>query len=177
MSTVSIGVFSRLAQQAAEHYVKRQEYLPLSHALPPELLRQRACFVSILENPGRRVRSLYGQALPAQPSLAHEIVVNTVQALTSNPSRRVNRSDFPQLGYSVALLGPLQRISDSQHLDPSHFGLYVTSDRGKSALLLPHRAGVETPDDQIATALRESGISQENEAITMYRFEVEYDDS
>jgi AMMECR1 domain-containing protein len=130
----------------------------------------------MLENPGRKVRAMYGQALPQQVSLAQEIVVNTVAVLQQNPARPVRRVDLPQLHFSVALLGSLQRISDAQHLDPQHIGLYVRSDRGKTALLLPQRTGIETADDQIATALREVGIQPHMESFTMYRFTVEYDD-
>lgn len=173
---VTTSVYSRLARQAAEYYVKQQDLLMLPRSLPADLMRQRACYVSIIENPGRRVRSMYGQAMPQQVTLAQEIIMNTVTALTINPSRSVGRSDLSALQYSVALLGPLQRISDVTHLDPTQFGLFVQSDRGKSAILLPNRAGVDTVDDQVATAMRESGISPGQEAVTMYRFTVEYDD-
>ena len=173
---VTTSVYSRLARQAAEYYVKQSDLLMLPRMLPPDLLRQRACYISIIENPGRRVRSMYGQALPQQVTLAQEIVMNTIMALTRNPTRKVSRSDLTALQYSVALLGPLQRITDTAHLDPTQFGLSVQSDRGKSALLLPNRAGVDTVDDQIATAMRESGINPGQEAFTMYRFSVEYDD-
>jgi len=139
-------------------------------------MRQQACYISIIENPGSRVRSMYGQIMPQQQVLAQEIVANTVASITSNPARPISRADLRSLQYSVALLGPLQRISDPTHLNAQLFGLYVVSDRGRSSMLLPHRAGVETVDDQIATAMRESGINPTAETVTMYRFSVEYDD-
>ncbi len=170
------SIYSKWARQAAEYFIKEGEYLVPPPYLPSDLLRQRACYVTIIENPGRKVRAMYGQALPQQASLAHEIVVNTVRALEQNPARRIRRADLPQLHFSVALLGPLQRISDVEHLSPQHSGLYVRSDRGKTALLLPQRTGIETANDQVATALREAGIVPQVESVTMYRFEVEYDD-
>lgn len=170
------SIYSRWARQAAEYFIKEGEYLPIPSFIPTDLLRQRACYVTMLENPGRKVRGMYGQVLPQQASLAQEIVVNTVAVLQQNPSRPVRRTDLKQLHFSVALLGPLQRISDAEHLDPQRAGLYVRSDRGKMALLLPQRTGVETADDQIATALREAGIQPQIESFTMYRFAVEYDD-
>lgn len=172
----STALYSRLARQAAEYYIKQQDLLVLPRALPPSLLRQRACYVSIIENPGHRVRSMYGRAMPQQVTLAAEIVMNTIAAITANHSWRVTRADLSGLQYSVALLGPLQRISDAAHLNPTQYGLYLQSDRGKSAVLLPNRAGVETVDDQIGTAMRESGINPNQESYTMYRFDVHYDD-
>lgn len=150
--------------------------MPVPSVVPSELMRQRACFITLLIKPGNYIRSLYGQILPRYRSLAEEVIVNTVGALEANPGWQPSRLDLPHLAYSVALLGPLQRISDKNHLNPLFFGLYIVSDQGKTAMMLPQRAGVETPDDQIATALRESGIDSRQEATTMYRFEVEYDD-
>lgn len=167
-----MSMYAKLAKSAAEHFVRTNETFPLPLALGDELRRQRACYVSIWENPGRYLRGMAGEALPRQANLAEEIIMNTITALTSQSHRRVRQADLAYLSYTVALLGPLQRISDSEHLDPARFGLFVKSPRGKSALLLPHRTGVETANDQIATALREAGIDARNEEVTMYRFEV-----
>ena len=171
-----VGIYSKLAKSAAEHYIKHQEILNPAAALPPELSRQQACYVSLREKPGNKIRSMYGQILPTRGLLAEEIIFNTIQAINASPSRRVTRPDLPHLTYSIALCGPLQRVSSTEHLNPQQFGLYVTSDRGKTALLLPQRTGFETADDQMATAVREAGINSGQEAITMYRFVVEYDD-
>lgn len=169
-------MYVKLARAAAEHYVRAGELLPLPNTLPAEMLRQRACYVTVFEKPGRHVRSLFGRPLPQQPMLAQEIVVNTIEAITQSRQRLIRRADLSSLLYSVAVLGPLQRVSHVEHLHPDHFGLYLESDRGKSALLLPQRAGVETAADQVATAMREAGIDGRAEAVTMYRFEVTYFD-
>ncbi|MEX1997595.1 MAG: AMMECR1 domain-containing protein [Candidatus Andersenbacteria bacterium] len=171
-----MSTYVKLARHSAEHYVRTNEPLPLPPALPPEALRQKACYVSIFENPGRRLRSMYGQPLPYQPTLAEEIITNTIIAISNHQTRRVRHADLSYLVYSVALLGPLQRISDPDHLDPQHFGLYLKSTTEKSALLLPQRVGIETGQDQIATALRESRIDSHREDFTMYRFEVTHYD-
>lgn len=74
--------------------------------------------------------------------------------------------------YSVAVLGPLERITGPEHLTPPVWGLYVRSEKNKSAIILPHRPGIESADEQIATAIREAGIDTKNESMTMYRFAV-----
>lgn len=170
------SIYSKWARQTAEHFIKVADYPSLPAYLPGDLSRQRACYVTIIENPGRKVRAMHGQALPQQPTLAHEIIANTIAALKQNPARPIRRGDLNQIIFSVALLGPLQRISDLQHLNPERLGLYIRSDRGKAALLLPQRTGIETPNDQLACALREAGIVPHMESFTIYRFEVEYDD-
>lgn len=170
-------IYSRLAKQAAEYFVAHRTVMSVPPVVPAELRQQRACFVTILENPGRYSRAISGAALPSTTSLAEEIIMHTSRALTNSVGRPVRRQDLRSLVYSIAVLGPLQRISDKAHLDPIHFGLYVRSDAGKSALLLPQRPGVDTAEDQIATALREGGINQRDETVTMYRFDVLYDDT
>lgn len=170
------NAFGKLAAETAEYFVKHGEYLPLNSFFPPELMRQRACYVSIFERPGKRLRWFFGQAMPSQPTLAQEIVCNTAAAISQAGSSRINRATLPHLQYTVAVVGPLQRVGGVAHLDPQNFGLYLTSDRGKSALILPQRAGIETADDQLATAMREAGINPRAEAITMYRFDVEHYD-
>lgn len=172
-----VTMYGKLAKAAAEQYLKTRTIMQLPTILPRELMQQRACYVSLLEKPGRRVRVMYGNVLPRQPSLASEIVANTLAALQSDAMRNTGRADVPHVSYSVAVLGPLQRISATEHLDPQRLGLYVRSDRDKTALLLPQRTGIETAEDQVATALRESGINLQSEAVTMYRFTVEYYDA
>jgi len=170
------SLYSQLAHQAAAHYIKFGDYLPLEDNLAPQLKRQQACFVSALEMPGRRSRGMAGNALPTQPTLAHEIVVQTVGTVRQNSGRPITRLDLPHIHFTVALLGTLQRIRDINHLNPEQFGLYVTSDRGKTSLVLPERAGVYTADDQMATALREAHIDTRHESYSMYRFSVEHYD-
>lgn len=169
-------MYGKLAKMTAEYWVKNREIMPLPAVLSQELSRQRACYVSVFENPGRKLRFFYGNVLPRYPLLAQEIIVNTASAITSNGYTRIRRVDLPHLVYSVALLGTLQRISSEQHLDPLRYGLYLMSDRGKSALILSQRAGIDTPADQVATALREANINLRDESVTMYRFAVEYFD-
>ena len=101
-------------------------------------------------------------------SLAEEIITNTLSAL--EPS--IRRADLPSLQYIVGIVSHLQRVSDASHLDPEQFGVYVRSDYGKQAVILPQRLGIETADDQIATVFREAGIDPRQEPATLYRFRV-----
>ncbi|PIT98054.1 MAG: hypothetical protein COT71_02850 [Candidatus Andersenbacteria bacterium CG10_big_fil_rev_8_21_14_0_10_54_11] len=145
-------------------------------AAVPLLAQQRACFVYITQKPGRTLRGIFGTALPQHRTLGEEIIRNAAAAATSGSHGRLRRADLPMLQFTVAVLDPLSRISHPAQLDPHLFGLYVVSDRGKSALLMPQRPGITTAADQIATAVREAGISMRQEAVTMYRFRVEYHD-
>ena len=166
--------YTKLIRQAAEHAIKYGEIMPPPDPIPSEMLHQQACYITILENPGKRYRNMYGSVLPRQRNLALEMIFNTTTAIFQAPGSQIRKADISRLTYSIMLIGALQRVSDKIHLDPQNYGLYLTSDQGKAALILPGRVGIETPDDQIATALREAGIRPRDEATTMYRFLVEF---
>lgn len=169
------GKYARLAEAAARHYVLYGQTLATPAALTSDLRRQQACYVTIYQDPGQRFRAMYGTPLPAASTLAREIILNTVSSFQNEPHWNVRQADLNDLHFEVARLGPLERIGGPEQLDPRRFGVYVRSDRGKSAVVLPHRVGVETAEEQLATALRESGIHPREEAASFYRFAVIYD--
>ncbi|MEK7557236.1 MAG: AMMECR1 domain-containing protein [Patescibacteria group bacterium] len=168
------GKYARLSEAAARQYVLHQRMLPLPASLAPDLKRQQACYITVYEDPGQRFRSIYGTPLPTSSCLAQEIINNTTQALARESHRVVRQADLNDLHFEVAILGPLERIGGPEHLDIRRYGVYVRSDRGKSSVVLPHRVGVETAEEQFATVLRESGINPRHEAHTFYRFTVAY---
>jgi AMMECR1 domain-containing protein len=171
--TIVLSPPVRLAHQAAESAIKNEVMLGVPTSLSPELVRQRACYVLVFENPGRRLRTLYGHVLPTTPCLGAEIIANTTKAVQG----LFRRADLPQLSFEVAVVGQLQRISDPLHLNPEQYGLYIRSEMGRIAVVLPKRPGIETGSDQIATALREGDIDVRKESITLYRFPVHFHES
>lgn len=167
------GLYSRIAREAAQHYVKTGDYSEVTFQLPSELLRQKACYVVIGEEPGHLIRAMHGSPLPRMKNLAQEIIKNTVDAIIQY-DLHMRPVDAEQYTYTVGVLGFLERITSRDHLMPLVYGLYIRSDTSKSAVLLPRRVGIETPDDQIATAIREARIDPHHEVVTMYRFPVTF---
>jgi len=163
----------KLAKTNLEQFVKTSQAMSVPQYLSAELAQQRACYVYAFQKPGRHLRAMFGGPLPRQRSLAEEIIHNSITIL-DYASRPIKKADLSSLTYAVAVLEPLHRISNKDHLDPENFGLYLTSDRGKSSIILPQRTGIETPDDQVAIAMREAGIQANQEVVTMYRFLVTY---
>jgi AMMECR1 domain-containing protein len=161
---------AKLAQLAADHYLCEQTPLPLPTNLAPELTHQQACYVSILERPGNYLRGQAGYPLPRQRCLGEEIIANTTAALNG----RAGRLDLPALSFHLAVLGQLQKINALEHLNPLVFGLYLKSERGKTAFILPARLGIATAEDQIATALREAGVVTNQESYELYRCPVTF---
>ena len=164
------GTIIKLARAAAEEYVKSQGYLLAPAHVPPSLRLQQACYVAIFENPGHRPRASFGHPLPKRGTLCEEVIMNTIEAITQSTHHPLRQIDLPHLVYRVTVLGPLERISRPEHLNPEKYGLYLRSDKGRVSIILPHRVGIETAQDQIATAFREANIDARSEATTLYRF-------
>ena len=138
------GLLVKLAQQEAEEYVRAGIRITIPPSLPAELSLQRACYVYIYERPGRRLRAMHGGPLPKFPSLAQEVVRHVIDAIQLQQTSPVGLLDLKNLSYCVAVLGPLQRITVHEHLDPNNYGLYIKSDQDRSAAVLPQRTGVNT---------------------------------
>jgi AMMECR1 domain-containing protein len=170
------SLLPKIARQAAEHYAKTGEYMHITWPLPPEFQSQKACFVSIAEQPGHHIRASFGTSLPRMRSLGEEIVHNTVEAIMAH-NLRMRPVDTAAYTYTVAVIGPLERITSPEHLKPLSWGLYIRSEKNKTSLVLPRRPGIETAEEQIATAIREAGIDPRTDTPTMYRFSVTFHDS
>lgn len=171
---MSGGKYAKLAQQAASYLVRESHEMPLPGYLPSDLARQQACYITVYEDPGRRFRTMYGTPLPTTANLAQEIIRNTTIALQQEAHRNIRQADLNDFHFEIATLGPLERIGGPEHLDPKRYGVYVRSDRGHSSVILPHRVGIETAEEQFATVIRESNINVQREAATFYRFAVDY---
>lgn len=164
----------KLAKNVTELYVRshREAEMPLN--LPYDLGRQRACYVYIYQKPGVHLKAIYGYPLPQSRNLAAEITRNTITAIGGQSCLLIKKADLSSLMYSVAVLDTLHRINDVYHLQPDRYGLYVNNQKGKWAVVMPQRPGIETSQEQLATALREATISNREDNYTMYRFGVIY---
>lgn len=160
----------RLARLSLETYVKTGRYAKLPPDLPQELLGRRAgAFVSLKKF--GRLRGCIGTVDAQTPSLAEEILENAVSAGTRDPRfPRVTREELPELSYSVDVLGEPEKINSAAELDVKRYGVIVRSG-SRRGLLLPDLEGVDTPEEQLAIAMRKGRIRQ-GEPVTLERFEV-----
>ncbi len=74
------------------------------------------------------------------------------------------------------VLSPPERIGGPEELDPKRYGVIVKSGR-RRGLLLPDLEGIETVEEQVATACAKAGIAYgpsglPDEPVELYRFEV-----
>lgn len=160
-----------LARKSLTAYVKEKEVITVPEGLPDELYTTRAgAFVSLHKN--GRLRGCIGTISPIQDSLAEEIIGNAISAATRD-SRflPVTPQETEELTISVDVLSPAEPIASAAELDPKRYGVIVTKGR-KRGLLLPNLDGVDTIEEQVRIAKQKAGIVEEDENVTLERFEV-----
>jgi AmmeMemoRadiSam system protein A len=138
-------------------------------------MRQRAgAFVSLHRR--GQLRGCIGTIQPVEPNLAQEIIQNAISAATRDPRFPALREDeLEDLDVKVDVLAEPEPINGPEELDPRRYGLIVQSltHPWKRGLLLPDLEGIETVEQQVEyTRVHKAGISDPNEPVQMYRFEV-----
>ena len=159
-----------LARRSLEHYIRTGRPMEKPADLPEEMLRRKAgAFVSLHKHGS--LRGCIGTILPVSDDLAQEIIRNAVSAGTEDPRfQAVREEELPWIDISVDVLGTPEDIDSPDELDPSRYGVIVSSG-GRRGLLLPDLEGVDTVQRQIAIAKQKAGIAP-GEPVSLQRFEV-----
>jgi AMMECR1 domain-containing protein len=113
-----------------------------------------------------------GTLEPTRETLADEIVHNAVTACSRDerfPS--VTVQELPMLNYWVDILGEPELVSSVDELDPTRYGVIVSTPDGRRGSVLPDEDDILSVDEQVDRACRRGGIDPQ-ERITLQRFEV-----
>lgn len=160
---------ARLARRVVESYV-RDGRVPDVSGAPEELKRRKAGVFVCLKSEGA-LRGCIGTIEPVEDDIAAEIRNNAISSATRDPRfPPVAPSELGSLTYSVDVLGEPEDVPDTGHLDPSEYGVIVSSG-GRSGLLLPDLEGIETPEEQVRMAMMKAGIPP-GEPVRLQRFKV-----
>ncbi|GAB6171657.1 AmmeMemoRadiSam system protein A [Paradesulfitobacterium aromaticivorans] len=164
------SMLAKWARSCLIHYLEGRNVKDLE--LPPEteFKVRRGCFVTLKKN--GELRGCIGTTQGWQDNLALEIKHNACAAGTEDPRFwPVEKGELQEITFSVDVLGELERVRETEELDPWRYGVVVKA-RGRSGLLLPHLEGVNTVEEQIGIAKQKAGLAP-GEPVEMWRFEVE----
>ena len=162
--------YVRLAREAVEAYVLRRVVIDVPADLPDEMLSTRAgAFVSIHEH--GELRGCIGTISATRSCVAEEIIGNAVSASTRDPRFPAIRPDeLPWLDINVDVLGEPEDIDSEDELDVKRYGVIVSCGH-RRGLLLPDLDGIDTPRQQVESAMKKGGIHK-FEKYKLQRFEV-----
>ena len=160
----------RLARLSVEARAKGEPLRDLPEDLPGEMKRNPSgVFVSIYRN--GELRGCVGTIRPVNFSVGEEIMEVAGKAAFSDPRfAPVQESELEQLDYTVDVVGRLKRVASEKDLNVERFGVLLICG-GRQGVALPGLEGVENESSQIALALRNGNI-REDERYVLYRFPV-----
>jgi AmmeMemoRadiSam system protein A len=163
-----------LARRSIEAYVCEGKRIPVPAELSPEMQQEAGAFVS-LHRYGE-LRGCIGTIQPARSTVAEEVIENAIAAATCDPRfPPLTRSELAGLDVKVDVLDKPEPVESLADLDPRRYGLIVQSKREpwRRGLLLPDLEGIDSVEKQVYwTRYHKAGISDPNEPVQMYRFEV-----
>lgn len=160
----------RLAREALTYYVNNGTLLPCPEDLPAWMYERKAGVFVSLKKQGD-LRGCIGTISPWTDCVATEIIALAAEAGTMDPRfPPVRVWELAELVYDVDILCEPEP-STYEELDPSRYGVIVTSGIRKG-LLLPALEGVDTVEAQVRIACQKAGIGR-NEAYSIQRFTVE----
>jgi len=145
----------RIAWKTLDSFV-RSGIIPEAESMDSSLTGRAGCFVSLKKK--GELRGCIGTIAPTTDSIEKEIIRNAVAACSEDPRfDPVDASELEDLSVSVDILGSPEAVSSKANLDPSRYGIIVTSGFARG-LLLPDLEGVDTVEKQLAIACRKGGI-------------------
>lgn len=160
---------AELARETLDYYLKEGSLPKISGSLPPEYYSRAGVFVSLKKD--GQLRGCIGTVEPVRDNIAEEIAANAVSAAVRDPRfAPVDKEELPSLSVSVDVLGPMERISSEDELDPDQYGVLVRSG-SRSGLLLPNLEGINTVKEQLDIARHKAGIMP-GQPEELYRFKV-----
>ncbi len=174
MGTPGHHAYVKLAHDALVAYVREHKHMQPPHSLAPEMQERAGVFVSL--HIDDELRGCVGTIQPVQDNLAEEIIENAISAATHD--RRfppVEPGELDSIDISVDVLTTPEPIDSIRDQDPKRHGLIVQSlkTHWKRGLLLPDLETIDTAEKQLHhTRVYKAGITDPNEPVQLYRFEV-----
>jgi len=180
------GIAGTAAASAGTEIVSRFQELPavarraveaeLQHgSLEPtfcargEMVKRRAVFVTVRTANGK-LRGCRGVITPVRQDLVWETWRMAVAAACfDHRFPPVTIAELPHLRFTVTVLGPLEPVASPEELDPAVYGVVVSADDGRKGVLLPGIAGINSVEEQLATARQKAGIA-DDEFVHLSRF-------
>ncbi|OGI01419.1 MAG: AmmeMemoRadiSam system protein A [Candidatus Melainabacteria bacterium GWF2_37_15] len=160
------------ARLVIENHVKGNGKPELPIKLTGVDVEKAGAFVSLKTLDGD-LRGCIGTIAPTRESVVEEIMHNAISSATKDPRfPPVQEFELDSLKYSVDVLHLSEKVSSLDELDPKVYGIIVSSEKGRQALLLPDLEGLDTIEKQVAACMRKAGISLE-EKIAVQRFKVD----
>lgn len=165
----SEGELITVARDAIRAALEGRTYVPPE--LSPPWSVPQAVFVTLRTSDGE-LRGCIGRTEPSLRTLAEEVADCAVSAAVRDPRFvPVTLDELDRLELEISILEHPEPAHGRDELDPRKYGVVVSCGR-RRGVLLPDIEGVDTPEQQLAIAMRKGGIGP-GEPHRIERFRVE----
>jgi AmmeMemoRadiSam system protein A len=157
-----------IARASIAAHLRDERYRP--RALRPPWRRSRGVFVT-LRTRDHELRGCVGHMEPLFVTLAQEVAACAAAAATRDSRfAPVSADELDGLRIEISLLGEARAVESMADLDPTRYGVVVSSG-ARRGVLLPGIDGIHTAREQVRIAAAKAGLSPAA-ALTLQRFEV-----
>lgn len=126
------------------------------------LAERAAVFVTLRVRSTGELRGCIGSLQPEFPDLVQEVAARAVAAAANDPRFSPLRpSELDGLTIDVNVLGAAEPAAGLRDLDPRVWGVVVSDDAGRRAVLLPGIAAIKSARQQVEIARRKAGIESD----------------
>ncbi len=149
-----------LARLSVESFIRTGRIIQSPSNPMGILATQAGAFVTLRKLDGS-LRGCIGTILAHQPTVADEIIENAIgAACRDHRFSRLIAEELPAIHYGVDVLSDLEPVRGLEDLDPSMYGVIISSTDGlPRGVLLPGIYGIETVQDQWWAVHAKAGIS------------------
>jgi AmmeMemoRadiSam system protein A len=118
------------------------------------------------------LRGCMGDLTARRANLVEETMERAVTAAIHDPRfAPLTLDELDDATIDVTILGPRIPVASPDELDPQVFGVDVSDEAGRRAVLLPDVEGVDTVEKQLSVVRRKAGIPDDGD-MTIRRFRV-----
>jgi AmmeMemoRadiSam system protein A/AmmeMemoRadiSam system protein B len=166
------AILPGLARQSIKAALGGGSELP-PPATTPYLSAKRGVFVTLRERNGK-LRGCAGTIHPGCDNIVAETWRSArLAAFQDSRFEPVQARELPNLHIDVSVLHSMETISSAAELDPARYGVIVSTEDGRRALLLPGIAEITTSEQQLSF-VRKKGWIGPREPVQMQRFQVDH---
>jgi AmmeMemoRadiSam system protein A len=168
-----MNVYTNLAKNSIEEYIKNNKIIKAPDNLPKEFYSKKAgVFVTIYN--GKNLRGCIGTFLPTRKNIAEEIISNAIAACSRDYRfSEITEKELPELSYEVSILSEPVPIKNIEKHNPKKHGIIVQSSDGRAGLLLPDLEGITLTQQQISIACQKGDIDPMRDNLSLFEFTVE----
>ena len=151
-------ILPQIAREAIEKFIRGEGVLKPEFEPEGYLAGRAGVFVTIHTLDGD-LRGCIGRIEPAKANIVDETIDRAIASATIDSRfNRVSVGELGNLKYDVSVLHQPEPVESEDDLDPDLYGIILSDQAGRLALMLPGIPSLDTVQKQLRATKRKAGI-------------------